>query len=84
MNKNSPIRTCVSCKSKMPQIILKRYRVISGVIQTGKGDGRSFYLCDKCLQKDEKILKKILDRYIKSVIGLEASNLKEKLLNEQC
>ena len=52
-------------------------------MECGKGEGRSFYLCEECLQKDEKVLKKIIDKYIKGV-SLEVSNLKEKLLNEQC
>lgn len=83
MHKNNPIRTCVSCKLKAPQPILKRYRVVRSVLECGKGEGRSFYLCEECLQKDEKVLKKIIDKYIKGV-SLEVSNLKEKLLNEQC
>ncbi len=83
MHKNNPIRTCVSCKLKAPQPILKRYRVVRSVLEYGKGEGRSFYLCEECLQKDEKVLKKIIDKYIKGV-SLEVSNLKEKLLNEQC
>lgn len=84
MNKSKPVRMCVSCKIRAEQNLLNRYRVNGGEIKRGKGDGRSFYLCGDCLKKDGKILKKILDRYLKSVSGLEASNLKEKLLNEQC
>ncbi len=43
--------------------------------------GRSFYLCDECLKKDEKILKKILDKHIKGVGTQVLTNLKEILLN---
>ncbi|EJP76401.1 hypothetical protein HMPREF1139_0057 [Campylobacter sp. FOBRC14] len=57
--------------------------MVGSVLEYGKGEGRSFYLCEECLQKDEKVLKKIIDKYIKGV-SLEVSNLKEKLLNEQC
>lgn len=80
MNKNNPIRTCVACKIKLSQHKLFRYRVSSGNIEFGAGNGRSFYLCDECLKKDEKILKKILDRYAKGV-NLEGLSLKEMLLN---
>ena len=53
-------------------------------MECGKGDGRSFYLCDGCLQKDDKILKKIIDKQTKGALGLDAPKLKEILLNEQC
>ncbi|MBR8461908.1 hypothetical protein KDD93_06985 [Campylobacter sp. faydin G-24] len=84
MKENSPIRMCISCKLKTSQHLLKRYRVINGKIEFGRGDGRSFYICDECLKKDEKTLKKVIQRYTKGALIFEASNLKEKLLDEQC
>ena len=53
-------------------------------LECGKGDGRSFYLCDGCLQKDDKILKKIIDKQTKGALICDAPKLKEILLNEQC
>ena len=84
MNKNNPVRTCVACKIKISQNLLKRYRLVGKNLEHGKGNGRSFYLCDKCIQKDIKILKKIIDKQTKGALGLDAPKLKEILLNEQC
>lgn len=84
MNKNNPVRTCVACKVKFSQNLLKRYRLVGKNLECGKGDSRSFYLCDGCLQKDDKILKKIIDKQTKGALGLDAPKLKEILLNEQC
>ncbi|MCR4942123.1 MAG: DUF448 domain-containing protein [Campylobacter sp.] len=81
MIKANPIRTCVSCRKKFTQNSLNRYRVKERNIECGKGMGRSFYLCDECLKKDEKILKKILDKHIKGVGTQVLTNLKEILLN---
>ncbi|QCD44303.1 DUF448 domain-containing protein [Campylobacter mucosalis] len=80
MRKSNPIRTCVVCRAKLPQQQLSRYRLKGDDIECGKGFGRSFYICDECLKKDEKILKKILNKYTKGVSSL-LSNLKEILLN---
>lgn len=80
MRKNNPIRTCVVCKIKLSQSLLNRYRVSGEKLEFGSGVGRSFYICNQCLTKDEKIFKKILDRYAKGV-NFEGTSLKEMLLN---
>lgn len=83
MNKNNPIRTCVLCRLKFSQSALYRYRYNGTNLEYGKGNGRSFYLCDDCLKKDEKIVKKILLRQTKGA-NLEVSSLKEIFLDVKC
>ncbi|WP_069637691.1 hypothetical protein [Campylobacter pinnipediorum] len=80
MKNNNPIRTCVLCKNKFSQLLLNRYRFINGTLEIGAGFGRSFYLCDECLKKDDKILKKILEKHTKNS-NFDVSRLKEKPLN---
>lgn len=79
MSPKIPIRMCVVCKKRAEQKSLNRYRVIGGNLELDKGAGRSFYLCDECLNKDEKILKKIVDKYAKG-LNLQGTNLKEMLI----
>ncbi|WP_297939047.1 hypothetical protein [uncultured Campylobacter sp.] len=81
-----PIRTCVVCKKRFEQQILRRYRLINSSLFFGNGNGRSFYLCEECLKKDEKILKKSLGRVAGSFIATlqNGQNLKEILLNGDC
>ncbi|MDL0087965.1 DUF448 domain-containing protein [Campylobacter gastrosuis] len=83
MNKNNPIRTCVLCRLKFSQSALYRYRYNGKNLEYGKGKGRSFYLCGDCLKKDEKIVKKILDRHTKGA-NLDVSSLKEIFLDVKC
>ncbi|CAD7287914.1 hypothetical protein LMG7974_00774 [Campylobacter majalis] len=83
MAKNIPIRTCVCCRNKLSQASLNRFRYINHALEYGKGKGRSFYLCDDCIKKDDKILKKILDKHTKGA-NLSVSSLKEKFLDVKC
>lgn len=62
---------------------MRRYRIINSSLFHGKGNGRSFYICEDCLKKDEKILKKSLGKAAGSFIAAlqNGQNLKEILLN---
>lgn len=80
MNKNNPIRTCVLCRLKISQSLLFRYRFNAGKLEYGSGVGRSFYICKDCIKKDDKILKKILDKHTKGC-NLDVSSLKEIFLD---
>ena len=59
------IRTCVSCKEKSSQSLLNRLQCKEKKLYSFTGIGRSFYLCNKCLQ-DENKLKKILCKNCKN------------------
>ena len=75
---------CVVCKKRFEQRILRRYRLINSSLFFG--NGRSFYLCEECLKKDEKILRKSLGKVAGSFIATlkNGQNLKEMLLNGDC
>ncbi len=68
---------CVVCKNKFLQKDLHRFRYKNFSISDY---GRSFYICDDCIKKDEKIVKKSLMRYIK--LEFYKRDLKEIFLNE--
>jgi len=64
------IRTCVCCRTKLAQKLLNRLQCIDKKLVAYTKNGRSFYICDDCLN-DEKRLEKALyrqcrnkDRYI--------------------
>ncbi|MDO5046034.1 hypothetical protein [Campylobacter sp.] len=78
-----PIRMCAVCKIRFNQEILRRYRIINSSLFYGKGDGRSFYICEDCLKKDEKNLKKSLGKVAGNLLTSlqNGQNLKEILLN---
>lgn len=81
-----PIRMCVVCKIRFKQYDLRRFRIINSSLFFGSGNGRSFYICEDCLKKDEKILKKSLGRVAGNFIATLKNGqiLKEILLNGDC
>jgi|GEM_PF-149913 len=84
MKKNFiPIRMCVVCKNRFEQKKLHRYHISNSSLVFGKGNAKSFYICDECLKKDDKILKKSLCRVAGSFLSTLQSGekLKEILLN---
>ncbi|MDY4444888.1 DUF448 domain-containing protein [Campylobacter sp.] len=60
---HQPIRMCVVCRMRIFQHKLARFASIDGKIIKNPKNCRSFYLCQNCLQKDEKILRKALGRF---------------------
>lgn len=64
-------RMCVACRGRFAQDSLLRLQVKDGKIVAFSGFGRSFYLCDSCIESKncEKILQKIFKTNI--------TNLKE-------
>ena len=67
------IRMCISCRSRYTQDGLLRLKCNEGSLEVFNGVGRTFYLCDSCLQ-DEKKLTRSLMRQCKS-------GDKDKLMN---
>ena len=73
---HKPIRMCIACKKRDYQHLLRRFACIDARLVLEPKNTRSFYLCDDCLStKDEKILSKILSRFIK----ISPASLKEIL-----
>jgi predicted RNA-binding protein YlxR (DUF448 family) len=52
---------CVVCKERFLQSELNRFQCIDGEVVSFRGFGRSFYVCNSCIdsKKLAKILKKI-------------------------
>ena len=59
------IRMCISCRDRYSQDELLRLRCNEGSLEIFNGVGRTFYLCDSCLE-DEKKLTRSLMRQCKS------------------
>lgn len=64
-NFHKPIRMCVVCKNRFLQAKLNRFISKNAQISAWEQGFRSFYICDKCIQKDQKDLAKILSRLVK-------------------
>ncbi|MDY6134923.1 hypothetical protein [Campylobacter lanienae] len=73
---HKPIRMCVVCKGRFYQKELYKFRSLNGEIILNLGNARSFYICENCIQKDIKELKKPLTKF-----GKNSINLKEIIVN---
>jgi len=51
------IRTCVVCRKKMAQKLLIRLQCKDKKLTSFTGNGRSFYLCNDCLENESKLEK---------------------------
>jgi predicted RNA-binding protein YlxR (DUF448 family) len=60
-----PIRTCIKCRSKLSQNILQRLQCIDKKLIPFTGSGRSFYICERCLQNKDT-LEKVLYKQCKN------------------
>lgn len=75
-----PIRMCIVCKERSSQSLLNRFCVSNSSISK-KITGRSFYICNQCLNKfDEKKIKKALFKY-NSLKNCDTKKLKEIFIN---
>lgn len=83
MKKAKPIRMCIICKSRKNQSELKRFQVNINEVLFSFNSGRSMYLCNECLCKNENDFIKALQKIIKINIDKKelASKLKERFLN---
>lgn len=50
MRKSNPIRMCISCRTREPQQKLIRLQKDYNNLIRYSGEGRSFYLCTKCIE----------------------------------
>lgn len=49
------IRMCICCRKRFSQNILLRLQIVSGVVCKWNKKGRSFYLCDECVNSKNYI-----------------------------
>lgn len=54
MLKREPIRMCIACRQRAFQHTLIRLQQKETSIVSYDGSGRSFYLCNKCVQDQKK------------------------------
>ena len=80
LKKHIPIRMCIVCKNRFEQDTLFRFRFVLEGISTKEKRGRSSYLCENCIKKDEKILQKAFSKVCKNH-KINQQELKEKILN---
>jgi predicted RNA-binding protein YlxR (DUF448 family) len=71
-----PVRTCINCRGKFHQNNLLRLQCINKQLDVYKGFGRSFYLCDDCVNQDINRLCKSIYRQCKNKADYE-KQLKE-------
>jgi predicted RNA-binding protein YlxR (DUF448 family) len=55
MNKSQPTRMCIACRSRLPQNTLIRLKQEGSEVVEFDGKGRSFYLCDMCVNNEKKM-----------------------------
>ena len=60
-----PIRMCVACRERFLQDTLVRLQCNDKVLSLFQGIGRSFYICNSCIE-DEKRLYKTLCKQCKN------------------
>jgi len=69
-----PTRMCITCKERDAQTQLFRLQCKDGVLQLYTKVGRSFYVCETCLDLDRKISKSLMRKC--------KSGDKDKLMNK--
>jgi len=55
MKKLQPTRMCIACRSRHPQNTLIRLKLSGKDVIVYDGTGRSFYLCDACVNNEKKV-----------------------------
>jgi predicted RNA-binding protein YlxR (DUF448 family) len=57
---SKPTRMCVVCRERYSQSTLIRIICSNGELKPFKGIGRSFYLCDICINNEKKLTKSLM------------------------
>ena len=58
---SQPIRMCVACRLRALQSDLQRVQIINGKLVEFTKMGRSFYLCQTCITREDKKIIKLLN-----------------------
>jgi predicted RNA-binding protein YlxR (DUF448 family) len=73
MQKNSPTRMCIACRTRESQNDLIRLQLMERDVVPFSGAGRSFYLCHVCVANEKRI------RGIARRLGVESDVLRTTL-----
>ncbi|MDR0580453.1 MAG: DUF448 domain-containing protein [Campylobacteraceae bacterium] len=78
--KNIPVRMCIVCKSRLTKESLHRFQIKDGILKMFEKSGRSFYICEACLNKNQhKIIKTINKKYNLTLSCKSDENFKETI-----
>ena len=79
---SKPVRMCIVCKERCLKAELIRLQCKNGALSLYSGNGRSFYICTSCLNKNNKKLLKSLSHKCKTNNKEQIEEfLKEKVVN---
>jgi len=78
---NQPLRMCISCRQRDSQNKLIRLQCDNSQLSLFSGEGRSFYLCEICLQDQKKVLKALM-RQCKSGDRDKFSNILKEIITD--
>lgn len=81
-NSNYPTRMCISCRTRFMQKSLLRLQCVDLELKRFSGNGRSFYLCDDCINDEKKVLKSLLRQCKSSQKEKYLNRLKEIVIDE--
>jgi predicted RNA-binding protein YlxR (DUF448 family) len=78
--KINPVRMCVICKNRLMKSCLYRFQVQNGVLRAFAKEGRSFYICEVCLNgNQQKLIKTINQKYNLTLPHQNGENFKETI-----
>lgn len=70
---------CINCKNRLEKQLLYRFEIKDNKIIYNTKNARGFYICQKCIQKNEKEIQKAFYKVCKNIIQI--SEFKERFLN---
>ncbi len=77
---HKPIRMCINCRKRFYQEELNRFQCENKNLILFKGEGRSFYICNSCINNNNTIKK--LTRLCKTEKEIIKKNLRSLLENK--
>jgi predicted RNA-binding protein YlxR (DUF448 family) len=80
---NKPIRMCVACRNRYSQNTLIRIICSNGELKSFEGTGRSFYLCDVCINNEKKLTKSLMRQCRTSDKNKLMNKLKEIITDDR-
>lgn len=77
---------CIACKGRFEKQSLYQFQIKNSQIITKVEFGRSLYICNLCLNKDDKTLQKTFLKVSKGSFGgsVKQQELKEIFCNGRC
>ena len=76
-----PLRMCISCRQRDAQNNLIRLQCVESQLSLFRGNGRSFYICNVCLNDDKKVLKALM-RQCRSGDRDKFSNILKEIITD--